>query len=148
MGRPSLNLTEEEKRERKNAARRVKEKKSKRYTRKVWLREHPEDQWIDDENQMSRKTGYSNDDIRQLMAAICLRACVDYKKASMGQHIDGIKPEVMMEQCHYFFMDDIFQYFVNRIPVEEIEQMIKNTPPGSIHSIWKKSENLQKPVKV
>lgn len=116
--------------------------------RKRWLELHPEDQWLDDENQRARKTGYANDDVRQLMAAICLRACVDYKRATLGEKLEGETVEETLERCHEFFSDpdDIFQLFVNRMPVADIEKAIRATPKGSIHAIWKQNEYSQVPA--
>jgi len=126
---------------------RDKEDKTKGWDRHKWLEAHPEDQWIDDENQKARKTGYADDDVRQLMAAICLRACVDYKKASLDKKVGGVHPETIMDECDIFFKSDLFQFFVNRVPVEEIKRTIRATPEGAIHSIWKSNENNQQPVK-
>ena len=104
-------------------------------TREKWLAKHPEDKSIDDENMAARRRGYDNADVRQLMAAICLRAVVDYKKA-----ID--KPEMtkVVDTCHDFFKSEIFQFFVHGMEVEKIEKTIEETPMSLIHSIWKMSE--------
>ena len=116
----------------------------KSFTRKTWLEAHPEDQWIDDENQYIRKTGYEDDDVRKLMAAICLQACIDYKRASMGRKVWHMAPEVALEELHIFFGSPMFQFFVNRIPISEIERYIKATPDGCISTLWKKKQYSQK----
>ena len=113
------------------------------WNRKKWLTAHPEDQWIDDENQAWRQHGWDNDGIRQLFAAICLRVCIDYKNASMGRNVDGRPAEEVLDDCRKFFKEEIFQFFVNRIPVEEIERTIRATPKDAIHSIWRNHENNQ-----
>jgi len=113
------------------------------WNRKKWLKAHPEDQWIDDENRMWRKHGWDDDGFRQLCAAICLRICVDYKNASMGRNVDGRPAEEVIDDCRKFFGEDLFQFFVNRIPVPEIEKIIRATPKDSIHSIWRNHENNQ-----
>jgi len=119
-----------------------------KYNRFSWLRGHPEDISIDLQNIKARKRGYANDDVRQLMAAICLQACVDYKQATSGKKIEGEKIEETIERCEAFFADedDIFQMFVNRISPEEIKHIIKATPKGSIRSIWKNNEFSETPA--
>lgn len=115
--------------------------------RKSWLKEHPEDQWIDDENQRARKTGYYDDDVKHLMVAICARACDDYKRASLRLGLSGdsnhdrVNPETIMDECRQFFRDDIFQHFVNRMPVEKIEKMIMETPLRTIQMCMMEQEN-------
>ena len=115
----------------------------RKWDRKRWLEAHPEDIPLDEENQMWRRQGYDNDGIRQLFAAICLRVCIDYKNATLNRNVDGKTPEETIEDCRKFFKEDIFQFFVNRIPVEEIERTIRATPKDAIHSIWRNHENNQ-----
>lgn len=153
MPRPRLDMSEEEKRIRRNLRQLEKyheahKDKVRGWNRETWLKAHPEDQWLDDENQAARKRGFHNDDARQLMAAMCLKAIVDYKKASMNKRVDYTDPQIIMDECHCFFKDEIFQHFVNRMPVEEIESIIRATPEGAIHSIWKRSEYEQTPIMI
>lgn len=109
----------------------------------TWLKSHPEDIPLARENLAARDRGFEDDDVKQLMAAICLEACVDYKHA--------IRPNVAMtkygiktiNELHIFFGQEMFQYFVNGMPVEEIEAAIRRTPEGAIKSLWKQSENNQ-----
>lgn len=107
-------------------------------TRKKWLKAHPEDKPLDRENQIARRRGYDDSDFRQLMAAICLRAIVDYKKASK----DPAMAEVAIS-CHDFFKSEMFQFFVNGMDVETIERIIKETPDSKIHNIWKQTVDPQ-----
>ena len=86
------------------------------------------------------RIAYDNDSYRALMAAVCLKACVDYRKAIAGKMVDGKMPDVVIKECRRFFDDDMFQFFVNRIPVSEIERYISATPEGAIHSIWRRNE--------
>jgi len=116
--------------------------------RHKWLSMHPEDYPMDAENQAARTQGWDDDGFRTLIAAVCLRACADYKKASVGKNVDGKPPDKVMEECRRFFQDDLFQFFVNRISVSEIERYIRATPEGFIHSIWHKNENEQVPVEI
>lgn len=118
------------------------------WNRKKWLAEHPEDLPLDAENQMWRQRGWDDDGIRQLYAAICLRVCIDYKNATLGKNVDGKSPEDTIKDCQRFFSEDMFQFFVNRIPVPEIEKIIRATPKGAIHSIWRNHENNQQPQEV
>ena len=104
-----------------------KPKERKYIDRKKWLEMYPEDKPIDDENMQARARGYDDMAFRQLMAAIGVRAVADYKLASLGKSVDKVPSEAVMEECHAYFMDDYFQFFVNRIKVEKIEEIIKNT---------------------
>lgn len=117
------------------------------FTREVgavdWLKSHPEDIPIAKENLYYRDKGFDNDGVRNLFAAICLRACIDYSKASRGVYVGNKAPGVVMEDCHNFFGNDIFQFFVNRIPVSEVERSLKSIPNGGIQDIWKKLEYNQ-----
>ena len=124
---------------------RFKEEEKKSKDAVTWLKEHPEDIPLARENLAARETGYAADDVWQLFAAICLKACIDYKRASMGKWCDGISPEKIMRDCHRFFGEDMFQFFVNRISVEEIEKSIRATPEQAIHNLWRKSENKEQP---
>ena len=107
-------------------------------TREKWMAKHPEDKWLDDENMAARQRGYDDQDFRQLMAAICLRAVVDYKKA----YQDPNKTDVI-DNCHEFFKSEMFQYFVNGMEVSKIERIIEEAPPGVIHNIWKMTVDPQ-----
>lgn len=80
------------------------------------------------ENLNARDTGYANEDVKQLMAAICLRACVDYKKATMPLVRDTYLGKRTLKDCRKFFGSDIFQYFVNDMPVREVEKVLRKTP--------------------
>lgn len=124
-----------------------------RYTREGWMLEHPEDKDLDDENMRARKTGYADDDVRHLMSAICLRACADYKRAVHGLCIgekqrEALQPDEAIAELREFFGSEIFQYFVNGMKVKDIESYIRSTPPGSIHSLWRKIEDSQQPIEV
>lgn len=100
---------------------------------------------MDEENQKARQRGFDNDGFRALIAAVCLRSCADYKKASVGKNVDGKHPDKILRECRKFFDDDMFQFFVNGMPVAEIERCIRATPEGAIHAIWCKNENGQRP---
>lgn len=114
--------------------------KSKEIDAVTWLQSHPEDIPMARENLQARDKGFANDDIRQLMAAMCLKACEDYKYA-IGRGVRDTKyGQRMMEDCHKFFGGDIFQFFVNGMPVDEIEKHIRATPADAIKSIWKRME--------
>ena len=115
------------------------------WNRFKWLAKHPEDKPMDEENQKSRQNGFDNDGFRALIAAVCLRACADYKKASVGKSIEGKDPDKVIRDCRKFFGEDMFQFFVNGMSVAEIERCIRATPEGSIHAIWCKNENGQQP---
>ena len=122
--------------------------KDNRWNAVSWLEAHPEDIPMARENLEVRRTGYEDDDFRNLIAAVCLRACIDYKQASCGVKIDGKHPEEVMDECHKFFNSDMFQFFVNRIPVKEVEKLIRSTPKDSLRSIWRDFENKQAPKKI
>lgn len=122
---------------------RIAKKETREYTAVTWLEEHPEDIPIARENLEARKRGFSNDDIRQLMAAMCLRACVDYKKACNPRNRNTEQGEKAIDECRKFFKGEIFQYFTNGMSLNEIERIIRATPDGGIHQIWRKMENDQ-----
>ena len=116
---------------------------SKEWDAVTWLNQHPEDIPMAKENLQARDRGFANDDIRQLMAAMCLRACVDFKKANSPKNRYTKAGQAAIDDCHKFFGGDIFQYFVNGMKVEEIERTILASPEGAISQIWKKMENNQ-----
>ena len=99
------------------------------------------------ENLRARDRGFADDDIRQLMAAICLKACTDYKYATSKYVCDTKIGQKMINDCHKFFGGDIFQFFVNCMDVEEIERCIRATPRDAINSIWKHME-ISKSAKI
>lgn len=104
-----------------------------------WLEWHPEDIPLARDNLNARDRGYDNDAVRNLMAAICLRTCADYKIVTSGKSATKIgDPELVKEDCHKFFGSDMFQFFINRMNVEDIENHIKNTPSDAITAILKK----------
>lgn len=107
-------------------------------TREKWLNIHPEDKYIDDENIAARTKGYDDQDIRQLMAAICLRAVVDYKNAYN-------KPDMVdvVDSCHDFFGSEMFQFFVNGMDVAKVEKAIEDAPKSMIHNIWRQPVDSQ-----
>lgn len=104
-----------------------------------WLKKHPEDIPMAKENLAARDKGYDNDAVRNLMAAICLRACADYKAVLTGHRPEKMMdPELIRKDCHKFFSSDIFQFFINRMSVEEIEKTIEATPDGAISELMNK----------
>ena len=111
-----------------------------------WLQQHPEDIPMARENLAARDRGYDDDGIRHLFAAVCLRACVDYKSATMGRPVDKKDPDWTVDDCKRFFRSEIFQYFINRVPPEEVERTIRATPKDAIQNIWSKNEKEQKEV--
>ena len=125
--------------------RKEKEDRPPLWNRHTWLAKHPDDRPMDIENQKARQRGFDNDGFRALIAAVCLRACADYKKASVGKKVDGKHPDKVLRDCRRFFGEDMFQFFVNGMTVAEIERYIRATPEGSIHAIWCKNENAQRP---
>ena len=110
----------------------------------TWLKHHPEDIPMARENLRARDRGFDDDNVRQLMAIICLKACADYKSAT--SLTTKKKPEdrkKMIDDCHRFFESDMFQYFVNGMSVDEIEKDIRATPEDAIKAIWYRMENRQ-----
>lgn len=116
---------------------------NKEYDAVTWLEQHPEDIPLARENLQVRDRGYADDDVRQLMAAICLRACVDYKRANSPKNRYTKAGQNAIDDCHKFFGGDIFQFFVNGMKVEEIERIILASPEGAISQIWRKMESNQ-----
>lgn len=121
----------------------IKKKDGRTYDAVGWLKSHPEDIPMARENLQIRDTGYADDDVRQLMAAICLKACVDYKRATRPNVISTKIGQQTIKECREFFGNVIFQYFVNGLPVKDIEKAIQRTPEDAIGRIWKKMENKQ-----
>ena len=125
----------------------IKEKKVKQWDAVTWLESHPEDIPMARENLQARDRGFADDDFRQLMAAVCLKACTDYKYATSKGVCDTKIGQKMINDCHKFFGGDIFQFFVNGMDVEEIERCIRATPESAINSIWKRME-MSKSAKI
>ena len=121
----------------------VKKKEDRQYTAVEWLKEHPEDIPMARENLYARDHGYADDDVRQLYSAMCLQACVDYRRAVDGKKVDFNEPEFVIEECRAFFKGDIFQTMTNGMRVEEIEKILRSTQTGGIHHIWRKIEMSQ-----
>lgn len=113
---------------------------TKEHNAVTWLMQHPEDIPLARENLAYRDKGFDNDGIRQMMAAMCLKACIDYKHATSPYVIGTKKGEHTIDDCRKFFGGDIFQFFVNGMKVEEIEKHIRRTPEGAIQSMWKNME--------
>lgn len=109
----------------------------------TWLKAYPEDIPLARENLAARDRGFANDDVRQLMAAICLRACIDYKKAIHPRESWTNRNQRTIKDCRNFFGGEIFQFFVNGMAVKDIEKAIQRTPEDAIKNIWKKMENKQ-----
>ena len=112
------------------------DKKSKIPGAVDWLEKHPEDIPLARENLEARKH-YDDGALRNLFAAVSLRACVDYEKACRGVKVAGYEPSIVKEDCHNFFESEMFQMFINRIPTEEVERMIRSTPSGALSSLVK-----------
>ena len=104
----------------------------------TWLKKHPEDIPMAKENLAARDRGYDDDAVRNLFAAISLRAATDYKLATNGIRTNHRDIKLTLKECHNFFGGDIFQYFINRISVDEIEKMIRSTPDGALASLSSK----------
>ena len=125
---------------------------TKNFDRLSWLKCHPEDAGIDAENMRARRRGYEDDDIRNLLSAICLRAVIDYKKLTNIPKYETKKQrefrEKNLKELRQFFQGEIFQYFVGDMDVRDIVRIIASTPKGKIHSVWRFAENKQKPMKV
>jgi len=102
-----------------------------------WIKCHPEDIPLARENLAARDRGYDNDGLRQLMAAISLRAVTDYSLATKGIHVDHTFPPITIEECERFFESDIFDFFINRINKDEVKKHIRGMNPEMIRAIWK-----------
>ena len=111
-------------------------KKEKSWDAVTWIKSHPEDIPLAREN-LAARDHYDDDALKNLMAAISLRACTDYKLATNGVRTDHADPRVTLEECHEFFNGDIFQYFINRIRISEVEKAIRSTPDGMLSSMVK-----------
>ena len=121
----------------------VKQKDGRGFDAVDWIKLHPEDIPMARENIQARDRGFADDDVRQLMAAICLEACVDYKRALRPNVINTKIGQQTIKDCRRYFGEEIFQYFVNGMPVKDIEAAIRRTPEDAIKRIWKKMENKQ-----
>ena len=121
--------------------------KSKQIDAVTWLEMHPEDIPMARENLQARDRGFADDDFRQLMAAVCLKACIDYKYATSKGVADTKYGQNMINDCHKFFQGDVFQFFVNGMDVEEIERCIRSTPADAINTIWRRME-ISKSAKI
>ena len=121
----------------------VKKKDGRSWDAVSWLKEHPEDIPMARENLQARDRGFANDDVRQLMAAICIQTCVDFKYALRPNVISTKRGQETIKDCRKFFGEEIFQFFVNGMPVKDIEAAIRRTPDNGIRSIWKILEKNQ-----
>lgn len=117
----------------------------KSMNRKKWLRKHPEDILLDEENMNIRYSGYDKDGIRALMSAVCLRACADYQKACKGKSYDKVPrpPYAIQVECRMLFDSDMMNFFTNGMSVKEIENAIKELPDDKdIATVWRTREKL------
>lgn len=125
------------------------EKKGQRppMDRHTWLKEHPEDIVIDNENMAARTRGYDDNGLRSLMAAMCLRTIIDYKNAVEGKTYNTPTQKnlvAIIENCEEAFTDDLFAFFTNGLSPDEIRSVIINTPKEDIHAItYVINKNLQ-----
>ena len=104
----------------------------------TWCMFHPKDIPMARENLASRERGFDNEGVRQLMAAMCLKACVDYKRTISSRIIkESSIGQRTLKECREFFAGDIFQFFTNGMPVDEIEQHIREAPDVSIERMFK-----------
>ena len=117
---------------------------SKQMDRKEWLKYHPEDIPLDQENMAARQRGWDNDGFRSLIAAVCLRTVIDYKNALTKDtyYIDGRqyaptskKTERIIESCEEAFADDLFEFFTNGIDPKDIAKIIQDTPGEKLRGI-------------
>ena len=111
-----------------------------------WLKQHPEDIPMDEENQALRNRGFDDDGFRALMAAICLRTCSDYQKISRGKTVHAWEPAAMTAlECRIFFNGDMMKYFTNGMKAEEVMKHIRSMPEDqSIHAIWRRMDGGKK----
>lgn len=65
---------------------------------------------------------------KRLMAGVCLQACLDYKKAVISKDLNDKKRIKTIQECREFFGGELFQSFVNDIPVIEIEKSLLRIP--------------------
>lgn len=120
----------------------AKEKNTQSHGRKQWLEKHPEDRWIDDENQYYRRKGFDDDGLRCLMAAICLKACADYQRTLEGKTWEEKMPPYLAQvECRRFFDTEMMQYFTNGMDSKDIAKDIRSLPQGyKINAIWRSIE--------
>ena len=95
-----------------------------------WIKMHPEDIPMARENLAARDKGFDDDGVRKLFAAISLRACADYRNAHMANYVAGKEPSRVMSECQKFFQGDIFQFFIDRMDIDVVKQLIKEDPNG------------------
>lgn len=101
-----------------------------------WLKMYPEMQWLDDENMAVRAAGFDNDGIRSLMAAICMKAIIDYKNVINRNDEEAMK---IKEECLDFFDGEMFQFYVNGMEVEEIVGILARMPKETLHRFYRQA---------
>ena len=101
-----------------------------------WLKMFPEMQWLDDENMAVRAAGFDNDGVRSLMAAICMKAIIDYKNVINRNDEEAIK---IKEECLEFFDSEMFQFYVNGMEVEEVVGIIARMPRELLHRFYRQA---------
>lgn len=91
---------------------------------------------MDRENKAMRP-GYDDKGVRELMAAICLQAAVDYKQASIGKRPGGRDSWKVMRECEHFFETNFFRDTVRVQNRKKIIEKILAIPDDFVDYIRK-----------
>ncbi len=97
---------------------------------------------IVEENKEHRKDQFRRMALKGLYGAICLQACVDYRKAldmPFGPDRDDI-----IAECIEFFKSPIFKHTSGVSDIRRITACIARTQPNQIKYIWRKTETHNK----
>ena len=89
----------------------------------------PEEQAIREENLKCRED-MNEKGVRSLMAAVCTRAILDYKKPAACANAMGRSAMAVRTECRKFFETDIFKHTTGLHNPEKVVEMIKRIPAG------------------
>lgn len=82
-----------------------------------------------------------NDDaLKELANSIVLHAADDYKRAILGEVVDGITPEEMKKDCEEFFDSEWFMMLSQRDP----KQLARVTKQNTLSELIDKYDNILK----
>ena len=94
---------------------------------------------IETDNKKHRKEPFRRMALRGLYGAICLQACVDYRKA-LDMPIGNKKREKTISECIEFFKSPMFVQMSGQKNLTYIIRCIAKTEPNEIKYIWRSTE--------
>ena len=123
---------------------------SRKFNKKRYIRTYHVKK-VDEENQQHHTKDLGEFGVRQLVAAVCLQACSDYRQAR--ENLDKKSNDIYqngtdkqtIDECRVFFMSPMFRYSSKQTNLKKIEKCIMKSDLPELTVKHRNSHRTEKP---